>query len=623
MHAESSTPRDRYCDLVMKGGITSGIVYPKAISALAQHYRFKNIGGTSAGAIAAAVTAAAEYQRRCTNSMGGFILLDGRPEELSASKKSDSGTKLLSLFQPQNETRRLFRVLSIALNKKTLLRRVISILGGIVVAYWPAVVTSLIGSLLFFHFAGVAASILSFILFFLSLISFMVFHDVTERLVKNRFGLCTGMPTAKDSPESVTTWLHRSIQQAAGRTIDDPPLTFGDLWNCHGAACAELGTSHASDEKAINLQMFTTSLTHGRPYILPLSDPSERLFFRPEELKDYLPDRVLECITKQELESKLMPGLYEFPPAADFPVLFAARLSLSFPILFSAVPLWALYDKHNAGTDKKSTQIPMRCWFSDGGLSSNFPMHLFDGLVPRWPTFGIQLEDKIPDLKELVYLPQLYDEGYGESWDHFEGDRPRSKENGKLIKNTRSAASRCGGFLRAVVHSMQNWNDNCLSRMPGVRDRVVHVRLKEKEGGLNLNMPKKLVEDVSSRGKDAADKLIERFLPAAGSSLPASPGWDEHRWIRLNVLIEMLEDRLPTIDGAFAPPHSTNLSEIIRNACLATPAGRSRPLNLTEEKELGQILDTLSASGKSMARFSRLYDFEARPRPELRVRPPL
>ena len=42
------------CDLAMKGGITSGVIYPQAVLALARRYRFRNIGGTSAGAIAAA-----------------------------------------------------------------------------------------------------------------------------------------------------------------------------------------------------------------------------------------------------------------------------------------------------------------------------------------------------------------------------------------------------------------------------------------------------------------------------------------------------------------------------------------------------------------------------------------
>ena len=54
----------KHCDVVMKGGITSGVVYPPAIVELSREYQFKNIGGTSAGAIAAAATAAAEYGRQ-------------------------------------------------------------------------------------------------------------------------------------------------------------------------------------------------------------------------------------------------------------------------------------------------------------------------------------------------------------------------------------------------------------------------------------------------------------------------------------------------------------------------------------------------------------------------------
>jgi hypothetical protein len=46
-------PEKLECDLVMRGGITSGIVYPRAIAKLAKTYNFRSIGGTSAGAIAA------------------------------------------------------------------------------------------------------------------------------------------------------------------------------------------------------------------------------------------------------------------------------------------------------------------------------------------------------------------------------------------------------------------------------------------------------------------------------------------------------------------------------------------------------------------------------------------
>jgi hypothetical protein len=44
---------ERLCDLIMKGGITSGIIYPAAVCELASTFHFKNICGTSAGAIAA------------------------------------------------------------------------------------------------------------------------------------------------------------------------------------------------------------------------------------------------------------------------------------------------------------------------------------------------------------------------------------------------------------------------------------------------------------------------------------------------------------------------------------------------------------------------------------------
>lgn len=60
------------CDIVMKGGITSGIVYPYAILEIAKANRFRSIGGSSAGAIAAAFTAAAEYARTVRGDPAGY-----------------------------------------------------------------------------------------------------------------------------------------------------------------------------------------------------------------------------------------------------------------------------------------------------------------------------------------------------------------------------------------------------------------------------------------------------------------------------------------------------------------------------------------------------------------------
>src|SRR6478609_2717303 len=58
------------CDLVMKGGITSGVVYPLAACELARTRKFVNIGGSSAGAIAACMVAAAECGRDTAASSG-------------------------------------------------------------------------------------------------------------------------------------------------------------------------------------------------------------------------------------------------------------------------------------------------------------------------------------------------------------------------------------------------------------------------------------------------------------------------------------------------------------------------------------------------------------------------
>jgi predicted acylesterase/phospholipase RssA len=71
---------EKICDIVLKGGITSGVVYPLALVSLAEKYRFSNIGGTSAGAMAAVAAAAAEYGRHIENA--GFDRLARIPDEL-------------------------------------------------------------------------------------------------------------------------------------------------------------------------------------------------------------------------------------------------------------------------------------------------------------------------------------------------------------------------------------------------------------------------------------------------------------------------------------------------------------------------------------------------------------
>src|SRR5260370_3388462 len=107
MDDQSSRPL-RVCDVVMKGGITSGVVYPKALSELAKEFRFKNLGGPCAGWIHAAAAGAAECGRR--SGEGGFKALEELPEQLG-ERVTGTRTRLFEFFQPQRQTKRVFDTL--------------------------------------------------------------------------------------------------------------------------------------------------------------------------------------------------------------------------------------------------------------------------------------------------------------------------------------------------------------------------------------------------------------------------------------------------------------------------------------------------------------------------------
>lgn len=124
----------KYCDLVMKGGITSGIVYPNAVLALARDYRFKNIGGTSAGAIAAAACSAAAVGDRCKR----LKVPVAQPEEFigfeglaRASANLSSPGFIRSLLQPAAGAGQAFRLLVILAGSAGFLRKTLALLGSV------------------------------------------------------------------------------------------------------------------------------------------------------------------------------------------------------------------------------------------------------------------------------------------------------------------------------------------------------------------------------------------------------------------------------------------------------------------------------------------------------------
>jgi len=139
----------------------------------------------------------------------------------------------------------------------------------------------------------------------------------------------------------------------------------------------------------------TTNITRGISHRFPFLEGSwGQLFFRKTEFDELFPQSVVNWIMshsaplRHEDTIEVPNDFYPLPAAPDLPILLGARMSLSFPILLSAVPLYA------ANVTRRNEQGKFeleRCWFSDGRLTSNFPIHFFDAPLPSRPTFGINL----------------------------------------------------------------------------------------------------------------------------------------------------------------------------------------------------------------------------------------
>src|SRR5262249_15485932 len=152
-----------------------------------------------------------------------------------------------------------------------------------------------------------------------------------------------------------------------------------------------------------------------RPLRMPFAE--RNFFFRREELERLFSKRVVDFMVAhpRQSESPDPPGFHRLPDAALLPVVVATRMSLSFPILLSAVPLYA------SDSGRAPDGPPERCWFSDGGICSNFPVHFFDAPLPGWPTFAFDLrpweERFAPD---GVYMPEDNKSGINDWWTRIE-----------------------------------------------------------------------------------------------------------------------------------------------------------------------------------------------------------
>ena len=242
-----------------------------------------------------------------------------------------------------------------------------------------------------------------------------------------------GVVDGSGSPSALTPWLARTIDEAAGRT-GGPPLTFADLW---GATDDDTKRACLRDRglRGIDLEVMTTDLGRARPQRLPM--PADEWFFRQDEFRRLFPGPVVDAMVaavdpvertgaaarEHDLLTRLAAATgHRRLPRADLPVVVAARLSLSFPVLRSvpcrcyrfdfspAAPIEAMgrwrawlaehpeVDPGRGGARRRGGEpVPLsRCWISDGGITSNLPVHFFDTPLPTRPTFLVNLRRADP-----------------------------------------------------------------------------------------------------------------------------------------------------------------------------------------------------------------------------------
>jgi hypothetical protein len=535
-----------YCDVIMKGGITSGVVYPEALVRLSSRYRFKSLGGASAGAIGAAFGAAAEHNR----AGGGFATLRATTGDLTRGR-------LARLFQPQPSTRHLLPVLTAAAGFSSLgKKRTRGAVPAVIVAiFWEyrtstAIGVSVGGLLgaaggLGLGLGGALFGALLGALVLSILIVRAVVSDFTIAVPANSFGICTGI--SEGSTPGLTDWLADSLDHCAGRARTGAPLTFGHLWQGQAptadpaalppearrrfSATAETDPSH----RELDLRMITTCLSHGKPYELPFEGGN--FFFDIDEWKTLFPERVIDALLDapparptggrdRDLHDLAArdKGMRRLPIASDLPVIVAVRMSLSFPLLISAVPL---YEVDFAASRGKPVSF-RKLWFTDGGLVNNFPLHLFDEALPSRRTFAINLD--------------RFGEGRRRHDDEAENVEVSKNNTPRLPEYTAIKTHGLGavtGFAERALSTARSWQDNSFLNVPGYRDRIAKVFQTPDEGGLNLFMNTRSVERLSRRGGAAADALINQFENPHYSH--GRSGWDNHRWIRYRALIAAMK----------------------------------------------------------------------------------
>jgi hypothetical protein len=350
--------------------------------------------------------------------------------------------------------------------------------------------------------------------------------------------------------KSVVPWLNDCLTALTGLP-DDQVLRFGHLWSgldyherrlspTQEDLSAWQQMSGHSDHRLVNLELMTTDLTRQCPFRFPLDptedDDPEQLWVCIDQLRDgesqVFPESILQALSETESREVhdrhgTVRTMHKLPQPWDLPVIFAVRISMSLPALFQANPMYRIRRASALQDDLGRTILDygqpvallsppdqaQDLWFSDGGITSNFPVHFFDNPLPRWPTVSLNLGIHPYDAPHQdVWLPQ--------DWDDL--NIPVESLGGSGL-----------GFVKAIFDTAMSWRDSMQSALPGYRNRIAQVRTSPGEGGSNLFMPREIIASMALRGALAGARLRTRFVSA--------DQWNRFRWLRLRTAMSNME----------------------------------------------------------------------------------
>ncbi len=577
-------------DLVLEGGLVSGLVHPAAVLELSQDYRFRHVGGASSGAYVAAATAAAEMAR----DRGGFDRLARFSAELARPGLVEK------LFQAPPETAPLLRTLLAAMRAAGELpatapvARAYRVLRTLVESTPGDLATGAILGLFAFGLLVVLVNGAPGWWAWLPAAVFATAGGLTAVLRRagalvlglrhTGFGIVSGLGQPGSQGEALTEWLTRWLDEIA----DVPgPLTLGQL-----------------ETAGVSFHTITTNLSEVRPYAVPFYD--HRFLFSEREMRELFPPPVVNHLVENAYRSDRVdpPEGYHFlPDWKELPVIVAVRLSNSFPILLRTIPLYSIDVTTQAPPGEHLRPRPgqlCRNLFSDGGICSNFPIHFFDRWLPTYPTFGISIG--AAPARRFHNLVRVQAEAAAVSSPvgvHLPpADRPEPA--------TWQGIDSVGAFLAAALVAAKDSRDTLQRELPGYRERVVQVRLPPGTSGLGPAMHPSVVQDLMAFGTQAG-RALRGF------------NFAQHRWVRLRSLIPRVAEEAKRVREQL-DRHFT-VTQVEQEAVQSTNGGPPifpAPPGWSDRAQA--ILETLGAVG-SLPLCEQRDPCEPRPLATLRLTP--